>query len=220
MANTPIGASRTTKPVIRPSASAIRDRERTRGPVFSIPIRAIPSAMLKTTTAGTVLLASDSNGFAGMKSCRKSNAGGCSTIVLLKNEADVQSGMTSEKSRTLVSAMPQSSKRKPPARRASSTASLAVRLPSPVTRETTTYGRTVIWSSRMNTWPAIPTGAISSPRNAPTTIPAARPNRTCVARLILALLRYFPGGSMGEVLAQGDAGHQGQFTRTRGRAGS
>ena len=65
----------------------------------------------------------------------------------------------------------------------------------------------------MNTWPAIPTGAISSPRNAPTTIPAARPNRTCVARLILALLRYFPGGSMGEVLAQGDAGHQGQFTR-------
>ena len=47
---------------------------------------------------------------------------------------------------------------------------------------------------------------MSSPRKNPTTIPAARPVRTCVARLVLVLLRDLAGARWAaEVVAHGDA---------------
>ena len=91
IAKIPSGVSLATNFVTRLSASSRMSKSAMSAPLFSIPISARPTAMLKSTTAGTILLAIEWNGLLGMNS-RKLNGSGCSSSVVLKNDADSQFG--------------------------------------------------------------------------------------------------------------------------------
>ena len=92
MANTPYGARLTTKLAMLVRASEIGASVASTAPLFSRPISASPIARLNSTTAGTTVSASERKGLAGIYIPRKSNSA-CSWIrLVVKNEADSQSG--------------------------------------------------------------------------------------------------------------------------------
>ena len=66
MAKRPSGVSRTENRLARASTRSMTWSPPRSGSFFSIPMRATPRKALKSTTAGTMLLASDWNGFEGM----------------------------------------------------------------------------------------------------------------------------------------------------------
>ena len=65
-AKTPSGAARATVPAIRKSTFSAACRVGSSVALPGAPIRATPTARLKTTIAGTTVLASEKNGFVGM----------------------------------------------------------------------------------------------------------------------------------------------------------
>ncbi len=77
-------------------------------------IRATPTIRLKSTTAGTTLLASELNGLVGMYRLRKSNGSRSSSSVALKNEAFELDGNIRGNSSTAPIATAQSSARMTP----------------------------------------------------------------------------------------------------------
>ncbi len=149
-----------------------------------MPISAAPSATLKTTTDGTTASDSARKGLAGMNRPRKSKGLRCSTRLVLKKLAASQSGKASGVTNTAKSVNAQSTSRKPPARLASATASLALRPPRPCTSDTAMYGSTVICSSRMKAWPTLASTAMRSPKKSPAATPSTRPMRMRVARFM------------------------------------
>ena len=80
---------------------------------------ATPKTMLKSTTAGTTLLASEAKGFDGMYELTKSMGSRPSRSVVLKNEAVSMRGKISGKRKTAASARPQSASSSAPQRNAS-----------------------------------------------------------------------------------------------------
>jgi hypothetical protein len=86
--------------------------------------------MLKSTTAGTMLAAIEWKGLLGMNS-RKLNGWGCSSSVVLKNDADCQFGKLSGKIYKTAKVNAQISRSRLPTRTESRTASWYFNLPSP-----------------------------------------------------------------------------------------
>ena len=66
IANRPSGVRRSENRLARPSTRSRTWSAPSSGSFFSIPISATPRKALNSTTAGTMLLARDWNGFAGM----------------------------------------------------------------------------------------------------------------------------------------------------------
>ena len=92
IANTPYGASWTTKVVMRDSAAETDDRISSSACFRLMPISATPRAILNTTIAGTIGADMALKGLDGMNSVRKSNPWSLCTRLLLKNDAEGQSG--------------------------------------------------------------------------------------------------------------------------------
>ena len=88
----PMGASFATKEAIFISASLIFCNTRMSPSLFRTGISAIPMAILNTTTAGTMVLASDLNGLDGIYSASGSKLACLVIRLLLKKDAEVQSG--------------------------------------------------------------------------------------------------------------------------------
>ena len=92
IAKIPAGANRTTKRATRDSAPEIVESPSMIDCFSLIPMSATPRPSENTTVAGTTPVASELNGFAGMKRLTRFNSGAGSTRLVLKYEAASQSG--------------------------------------------------------------------------------------------------------------------------------
>ena len=148
IANTPYGVNDTMNFVALPMASlAMPSTSRSRA-LRGTPMSASPTTTLNSTTAGTMLLASELNGLVGMYRPRKSNPSRSCSSVVLKNEALSCRGKISVTSSAAARAMAHNSNSTTPTRLPSVRACSPSSAPSPATIEIVTYGSTVICSSR------------------------------------------------------------------------
>ncbi len=135
MANTPIGVNLETNCVTLAIARFRTVRLSSRPCFDSMPIKAMPTATLNRTTAGTMLLARAWKGLAGMKRLRKLTVSGVWTKEILKNEADSNSGKARGMARIAAKASNHENNCKPPTLRAKILTSWYLRCPRPVMRD-------------------------------------------------------------------------------------
>lgn len=185
IANTPKGAMLIKVLVMRLSPDEITESGFNKTSLFFKGISADPRKKLNTTTAGTVLLASELNKFEGIYNPKKLNGGFFSIILALKKDAISQLGNANGVSKTNVIPINQRTNKITPLLLTRRIACSEDKLPSPLTSETIIYGSTVICISIIKASPKIFRKATCSPKKIPNIAPIPKPKSTLVDKLNL-----------------------------------